>query len=131
MEKGVVRWILDIVKTVVVAILCSMVFVLVFALIVKATDISEKGIAYVNQGIKIVSVLIGTLVGFKRGSSAGWLKGLISGVAYVFFSFLVFSLISGSLSFSDLSWIDVLTGAAVGVVCGVISVNLKKSPKNA
>ena len=129
MEKGMVRWILDIVKTVVVAILCSMILVLVFALVVKATDIDEKGIAYANQGIKIVSVLIGTLVGFKRGGSAGWLKGLISGLLYVFFSFLVFSLISGELSWSNLTWIDFLTSAAVGVICGVIAVNVKKSPK--
>ena len=129
MEKSAVRWILDIVKTVVIAILCSMIFVLIFALIVKSTDINETGIAYANQGIKIVSVLIGTLVGFRRGGEAGWLKGLIAGLLYIFFSFLVFSLISGELSWNNLSWIDFVTSAAVGVICGVIAVNVKKSPK--
>ena len=129
MEKSLVRWILDIVKTVVVAILSSMIFVLIFALIVKSTDIGEKGIAYVNQGIKIVSVLIGAFVGFKKGGSAGWLKGLIAGLLYVVFSFLVFSLISGSLSWENLSPLDFVTGAAVGAVCGILVVNVKKSPK--
>ncbi len=129
MEKGAVRWILDIIKTVVVAILCSMILVLVFALIVKATDIGETGISYVNQGIKIVSILVGTLVGFKRGGRGGWLKGLISGLLYAITSFLVFSLISGSLSVKNLTWLDFVTGAAVGVICGIIAVNVKKDSK--
>ena len=129
MEKSAVRWILDVIKTVVIAILTSMISVLVFALVVKATDIGERGIAYANQGIKIISMLVGTLVGFRRGGAAGWLKGLIAGILYVLCSFLVFSLISGALSWADLSWIDFVTGAAVGVICGVIAVNLKKSPK--
>jgi len=131
MEKGAVRWILDIVKTVVVAVLVSMVLVLIFALIVKATDLSEDTIGYVNVAIKIVSILIGTLLGFKRGGTGGWLKGLISGLLYVVTSFLVFASISGNLSFGDLSWIDVLTGAVVGLICGVIAVNVKKKAKNA
>lgn len=130
MEKGVVRWILDIIKTVVIAILISMVSVLVFALIVKATDIGEDAIAYVNQGIKALSVLIGTLIGFKRGGKGGWLKGLVSGLLYVVTSFLVFSLISGNFSSENLSWVDFLTGAAVGLVSGVITVNIKKGAKN-
>ena len=130
MEKGVVRWILDIVKTVVIAVLISMVLVLVFALVVKATDIDGDAISYVNQGIKIVSVLVGTLIGFKRGGKAGWIKGLLSGVLYVATSFLVFSLISENLSFDNLTWVDFLTGAAVGMICGILTVNLKKSVKN-
>ena len=131
MEKGAVRWILDILKTVVIAVLSSMVLVLVFALIVKSTDLNENVIEYVNEGIKILSLLIGTLVGFKRGGKGGWLKGLLSGVVYVGASFLVFSLISGNLSAENLSWVDFLTMAVVGVICGVLTVNLKKSSKNA
>ena len=131
MEKGVARWILDIVKTVVIAVLISMVSVLVFALIVKSTDIGEDAIGYVNLGIKILSVVVGCLIGFKRGSGSGWLKGLLSGLLYVLISFFVFSLISGAFSLSDLSWVDVVTGAAVGLISGVLTVNLKKSAKNA
>lgn len=131
MEKGVVRSVLDIIKTVVIAVLTSMVLVLVFALIVKATDLSDDVIGYVNVGIKIVSVLIGTLIGFKRGGKAGWLKGLVSGLLYVVTSFLVFATISGNFSLSEMSWVDLLTGAVVGLISGVIAVNVKKSPKNA
>ena len=130
MEKGVVRCILDIIKTVVIAVLISMVLVLVFALIVKATDLDESAIGYVNQGIKIVSVLAATLIGFKKGSKAGWLKGLIAGLLYVVTSFLVFAAISGNFSVGSLTWVDVLTGAVVGLICGIIAVNVKKSAKN-
>lgn len=130
MEKGAIRWVLDVIKTVVIAVLISMVSALVFALIVKATDMGETAISYVNQGIKILSMLIACLIGFKRGSKGGWLKGLISGLLYVVTSFIVFSMIAGNLSFDNLSWVDFLTGAAVGTICGVITVNVKKSAKN-
>lgn len=130
MEKGVVRSILDVIKTVVIAVLISMVLVLVFALIVKATDLNDTVIGYVDQGIKIVSVLAATLIGFRRGGKGGWLKGLLSGLLYVVTSFLVFAAISGDFSVSELSWADVLLGAVVGLICGVIAVNVKKSAKN-
>ncbi|MBO4479419.1 MAG: TIGR04086 family membrane protein [Clostridia bacterium] len=130
MEKGVVRSVLDVVKTVVVAVLISMVLVLVFALIVKATSANDTTIAWVNQGIKIVSVLVGALIGFRRGGKGGWLKGLIAGLLYVVTSFLVFAAISGDFSAGALSWTDVLIGAVVGLLCGVIAVNVKKSAKN-
>ena len=130
MEKGAIRWVLDIVKTVVIAVLISMVLALVFALIVKAANVSENAISYVNQGIKIVSMLIAALIAFKRGGKGGWIKGLVSGLLYVITSFTVFSLIAGDFTFEDLTWVDFLTGAAVGVICGVIAVNVKKSEKN-
>ena len=131
MEKGVARWILDVVKTVVIALLISMVSVLVFALVVKSTDVGEDVIGYVNLAIKILSVVIGCLIGFRRGSGFGWLKGVISGLLYVVTSFLVFSAISGELSLADVSVLDLVTGAVVGLLSGVLTVNLKKSPKNA
>ena len=130
MDKGVARWILDIVKTVVIAVLISMVSVLVFALIVKSVDVGEDVIGYVNIGIKILSVVIGCIVGFRRGSGYGWLKGLIAGLLYVVVSFLVFSAISGEFSLADVSWLDLVTGAVVGLLSGVLTVNLKKSAKN-
>ena len=130
MERGVVRFVLDIIKTVVIAVLVSMVLVLVFALIVKATDLNENVIGYVNVGIKIVSVLVGAFLGFKKGGKGGWLKGLLSGLLYVVTSFLVFHAISGGFSGATLSLVDVLTGAAVGLITGILVVNVKKSAKN-
>lgn len=129
MEKSAVKWILDIIKTVVVAILISMVSVLVFALIVKATDIDETVVSYVNVGIKILSILFGCLIGFRRGSKGGWLKGLICGMLYVVCSFLVFSFIAGNLSLKNMTWLDFVTGAIAGVLSGVLAVNAKKEPK--
>ena len=129
MEKSAVKWILDIIKTVVVAILVSMILVLVFALIVKATDLNENAVTYVNVAIKVISIAVGCLIGFRRGGKMGWLKGLICGVLYVVTSFLVFSFISGNLSLKNVTWLDFVTGAVVGVLSGILAVNVKKSPK--
>ena len=129
MEKSAVKWVLDIIKTVVISILISMVFVLVFALIVKVANVNENVIAYVNVGIKVLSIAIGCLLGFRRGSKSGWLKGLICGVLYIVCSFLVFSFISGKLSLENMTWLDVVTGAVAGILSGVLAVNAKKDLK--
>ena len=129
MEKSAIRWILDIVKTVIIAVLTSMVLVLVFALIVKATDMEGNVISYVNVAIKIVSILIGCLLGFGRGGKAGWLKGALCGLLYVVFSFLIFSFISGEVSLKNVTWLDFVTGIAVGTISGILTVNVKKAPK--
>ena len=129
MEKSVINWVLDIIKTVVIAILVSMMLVLVFALIVKASNVSENVIPYVNVGIKVLSVAIGCLAGFHRVGKGGWLKGLICGILYVVTSFLVFSFISGSVSMKNITWLDLVTGAVVGIFSGVLAVNVKKDLK--
>lgn len=127
MERGLVlKNSFDVVKAIVFAILFSMVLVLILALIVKASGMSESVVVYINQAIKILSTLGGVMLGFRGGSKFGWLKGAIVGLLYVLISFFVFSLISGELSFSNVSWIDFVTGAAVGAISGIITVNVKR-----
>ena len=51
-------------------------------------------------------------------------------VVHFVIAVLVFAAISGNFSVGELSWVDVLMGAVVGLICGVIAVNVKKSAKN-
>ncbi len=113
-----------VVKGVLCALACSLVLTVVFASILRGSSWSSKVIYPVNQGIKMLSVLIGTLL-FVRGEK-GWLKGLAIGILFTMLSYLVFSAIGGDFSLSWLVVVETLLGATFGLLSGAIGVNLRR-----
>ena len=113
----------DVLKTVLFATLISLGFVLIFAIIVRFASVPNDVILPVNIAIKILSVFIGVLISFKNAQN-GLLKGAISGLLYMLFTFLIFSALTG---FKDVkfSWIDLVTLPVAGAISGIIAVNVR------
>ena len=116
---------LDVFKSLVFSLVFSMLFILIFALFVKYLSLGENVIVPVNYFIKIISVLLGCLLGYKN-MQKGAVKGFFSGIMYYLLSILLFSIFSGSFDLVKFSIIDVICIAIVGVLCGIITVNVKK-----
>ncbi|MBO5394365.1 MAG: TIGR04086 family membrane protein [Clostridia bacterium] len=117
----------SIAKGSIVALCSSLLLVLVFAFLLKFTNIPDSAITPVNQVIKGVSVFLGVFVGMKKIKELGLISGLLIGVVYTIAAFFVFSILAGGFVF-DLTFItDIVFGAIIGGVCGIICVNLKKS----
>ncbi len=116
--------ILNIVRGTLFSLLFSVVGVLILTIVAKYTEIADKPIMIINQIIKIVACTLGIFVGF-RGEKGGFFVGLIVGLLYTVLSFLIFSLLSGGLNFSDVTIYDFLLGIACGVISGILAVNLK------
>ena len=114
-------------KGVLIALCTSLVLVLVFAFLVKFTYISDSAIAPVNQVIKGISIFLGVFVGLKKCKELGLVSGLLIGFIYTLVAFLVFSILSGAFSFDITLLTDTVFGAVIGAICGIISVNIKKS----
>ena len=108
------------------SIAISLVCILFFAFIVKLFGLSDSSLKIVNQIIKVISIAIGTFFALKHSKENGMLTGLIVGLCYTFFAFLIFSALNGSFSFGKSLLNDVIFGGITGAICGVISVNLKK-----
>ena len=114
-------------KGTLLALCTSLVLVLVFAFLLKFTNISDNAIAPVNQVIKGVSIFLGVFIGLRKCKELGLVSGLLIGFIYTLVAFLVFSILSGSFTF-DLSLLtDAVFGAVIGAICGIICVNIKKS----
>lgn len=129
MEKSTVKIaIFDIIKCVVISLLISMVLVLILALIAKYAAFSDNTLLYINQAIKVISVLFGTFFGMK-GRKGGLITGAIIGLLYIVFSFLIFALISRDLSLKNITIYDFLIGIGVGILSGVLTVNIKSMRK--
>lgn len=130
MEKGTFKTIVfDVVKCVIFSLLISMVLVLILALISKAATLSDKSVVYINQAIKVISLLAGVFLGMKS-RKGGLVLGAIVGLLYTVSSFLIFALISRELSFQNITIFDFLIGIVAGVLSGVLAVNVKTLRKN-
>lgn len=121
MQKSAV---LQILKATCAAVVFSLIFVLVFTIVIQAASLTSAVIKPVNQVFKIVAIAGGGLL-FIRGDK-GLLKGAIYGVCAVLLTYLIFSIISGGFSISWLFVVEILIGAAAGGISGVIAVNVKK-----
>lgn len=114
-------------KGTLIALCVSLVLVLVFAFILKFTNISDSVINPINQVIKGISIFLGVFIGLKKCKELGLVSGLLIGFIYTLLAFLVFSLLSGSFVFDIKLLTDSVFGAVIGAICGIISVNIKKS----
>ena len=112
----------DIIGAVLVSLLSSLLFVLVFALIIRWADLEEKVIVPVNYAIKFSSLLLGVLIGFKNKKN-GVLKGVIVGLVFMLLTFFIFSAMNGFKD-TNFNWLDLVFLPIGGGIIGAIKVNL-------
>lgn len=110
-----------------IAVCVSLILVLVFAFMLKFTNIPDSAIKPVNQIIKGVSVFVGVFIGLKKTREMGLVSGLLIGFIYTILAFLIFSVLSGHFVFDISIVTDMVFGAVIGAICGIICVNIKKS----
>lgn len=114
-------------KGTLIALCLSLILVLVFAFLLKFTNIPDSIIYPINQVIKGVSIFLGVFISLKKSKELGLVSGLLIGFIYTILAFLVFSILSGSFSFDLTLLTDIVFGAIIGAICGIICVNIKKS----
>lgn len=123
LKEGFIKeFVSPIIKGVLFSISLTLISILLFAIVVKVTVFSSIAVKVVNQFIKIISVFLGCLLFLNDGK--GLIKGGIVALLYVFLINAIFSLISG-VGFS-VSFLEILLCLAVGVISGIISINLKE-----
>ncbi len=111
----------------VISVLVALLLSVLFGLLIVAANMGDGWLMPIKQIINAVSLFTGCMLGFK-GRKDGWKKGIIVGLVYSVLAFVIFSLMDTE-PFSvniTLLW-DILLGTAMGVICGIIAVNLKKA----
>ena len=106
------------------AVSITLIAILLFAIIIRFTNIPDSFIMPINQVIKVFSILIGTILAAKINPKNGLKMGFSIGVLYSVLAFLIFSLLSMSFSFGMTSIIDLVFAGLIGAISGVFAVNL-------
>ena len=115
----------SVLKSVGTALLISLLASMLFAVVLRASSGGEKIIYPVNQIVKVVSVLVGTLL-FVRGEK-GWLKGGGVGLLFTALSYLAFAALGGDFSLTWLIFVELFFALMAGGIGGIIAVNLKNN----
>jgi len=108
------------------ALIVSLVGILIFAFIIKLTSISDGLIKPINQVIKIISILFGCIMAFKKSTDKTISKGLLIGALYTILAFVLFSALNGKFEISISLLLDILFGGAIGLISSIICNIFKK-----
>ena len=107
-----------------IALAISFFFTVILAGLLRAGILSHKVIYPINQVIKVLAVVVGTLTQVR--GEKGWLKGGGVGLLFTSLSYLAFSAIGGDFSLSWLILIELLIAFFAGALGGALGVNLRR-----
>ena len=107
-------------KGLLAAIGFTLAAVLVFALVLSFSDMSDGVIRVVNQVIKVAAILAGVFVIVPCGSENGIRRGALLGVVYMGAGVLLYALLSGQKLTVMGYLMDVLMGLAAGGLSGML-----------
>lgn len=116
---------LNVLKGAIIAVSFSLVFILIFALLIKLFNISDSVITPVNQVLKIISIFLGCLFALKKFPQKGLITGALIGIVYTVLAFLVFSALGRTFSLSLSFLNDLAFALIIGALCGIFLVNKK------
>ena len=106
------------------SLIAMLVAVLLFAVVVKFAYIDSSIIKTVNQFIKALSVFLGCFFSVRGGK--GLIKGLLIGLISSALISLIFALFGGGINLGISFFIDLLFMSVIGLISGIIVVNVKK-----
>ena len=121
-----IKYLLEGIKTVIVAVIVSFFLILACAGISKMFSLSANWVNVMNMIIKALSIVIAVFICFKY-SRYGWLRGSICGLIYILLSSVTFGLIAKTPIFDVAFLSDLLLGVVSGMIAGAISVNFRKN----
>ena len=115
----------NILKGVIISFLCTLLLLLIYAIILTYTDFSESSIVPVIMIISSISILIGSSIGNYKIKKGGMANGALIGMLYFIIIYLLSSIINMNFEISMQVCILVLTGIIFGILGGIIGVNKK------
>ena len=117
--------IIKILKGSILAILISIILLVIFAIVLTYTNFNENMTPAVIIIITAISILIGSQITTSSIKKNGILNGIVVGLIYVLFLYLMSSTISKNFSLNNYAIIMIAVSVAIGGLGGIIGVNRK------
>ena len=121
MEKAIS----NIAKGVGISLGTSFLLLIIFAILLTFTEVSESMINPVIIVITAVSILIGSSIGNIKIQKNGLLNGAIIGAIYMITIYLISSILNWEFGLKIESIIMIAIGMIFGILGGIIGVNKK------
>ena len=118
--------IIRIIKGSLLSIIVSVIFLIVFAMLLTYTSLSENTITPVVLAIVGLSILLGSYLSTKKINKKGILNGAMVGVIYMLILYIISSVIFMDFSINASSIIMIVCGIIAGIIGGIVGVNTNK-----
>ena len=112
-------------KGTIIAIAISIVSILIFSWLFVKTNIKEESINTIIIIISGVSLLIGTSISSIILKKYGIINGIVISVIYMIVLYLASSFVNKDFSINAKTIYMLITGIVLGILGGIIGVNIK------
>lgn len=112
-------------KGLIVSLILTIIALILLALILKLTSLSQFKLPMLNNLVLIVAVAIGALYASKKSKENGWLMGALIGLVYYLFIILLNFIFIKDANFSLLLILKLLMSVFSGAIAGIIGINIK------
>ncbi len=120
-EKNIIR----LIKGSISSIIISVIFLFVYAIVLTYTTVPESTMPLVITVIIGVSILIGSSMSSMKIKKNGFINGGVVGLIYMLFLYISSSMALSGFSINLNTLILIISGIVVGMIGGIIGVNIK------
>lgn len=113
-----------IIKSVVLALIISLICIIIYAIVLSITPVSDNTMSLITQVISMISILAAGIYCGKNIQAKGWLYGLSVGIIYIIILIPISMLLGETLTFDKYLLARLLMAATVGLIGGIIGVNI-------
>ena len=117
------KTVIQILKGIGISLITTLVFLIIFALILTYTQVEEKTINPVIVVITPLSILIGSSIVNIKIKKNGLINGAIIGGAYMLIIYLISSILNWKFGLNAQSIIMIVVGVIFGILGGILGVN--------
>jgi len=125
MKTSIVKRSGDILKSLAVAVLLTVILLLILTALLTFTSLKEDRIPLINTVIMILSIVIGSISLAFKVEEKGWLNGGLIGILYFLVVLLISFLFIKPFIFDIYTIGKLLICTVAGVIGGMIGVNIK------
>ena len=108
-----------------ISFMITIIFLLIFSILLTYTNISENTINPVITVVTAISILIGSSIGSVKIRKDGLVNGGLIGGIYILILYLISSLLNWKFGLNMQSVIMIVVGVVFGVLGGIVGVNKK------
>lgn len=106
-----------------ISAIITLIALVIFASLLTYTSISESTIPTVTIIITVISILIGSSLAMSTVKKNGIINGILVGLIYIGFIYILSSIIEGNFALNLKSIIMAVGAIIAGAVGGIIGVN--------